>query len=237
MTALWIVLGVTAFIALVLCLTLGVDFRFDRDGTFVQVIIGFLKIKVVPGKDKKNSYKKLAKKLRGQKISEMTLEEKKKKKPKEKKKNKTKFIRTGNSADDFISAIAEMSNEPEALRLLLTALKELAEDFKRSLRVKITKLIATIDTGDAAKTCITCGALSQLFSFFLEFADCNSRLTPVEDGSVGVFPAFDGSGYNFDIGFTVKTRVFHILKAFFASMNANSKIKKQYTPQNERTEK
>ena len=233
MIALYILLGIIALIVLILCLTLGIDFSFSDAGTNLKVIVGPFKITVIPGKDKKKNYRKLAKQLKGTKISETVFEKKEKKKAKKPGK-KIKFTRTGNSVDDFISSVSEMSNDPEALRLLLIGLKELALDFRNHLRINVKKLMAYVDTGDAAKTCITCGTLNALLSCFFEFADNYTRLAPIKENCAGIFPAFDGSGYNFNISFSVKTRTIHLLRALISSVTNNTKIQKQITPAKER---
>ncbi|MDD6094880.1 MAG: DUF2953 domain-containing protein [Clostridia bacterium] len=239
MTALYILLGIIALIAAILCLTVGVRFKYDSDTLCVKLILGIFEIGIMPKKKKFKGTKKLSRKLKGKKISQMTFEDKKKEKEthKKEKKLKTKFERTGNTVDDFISAVSEMTNSPEALRLLLTALRNLAKDFKKSLKIRIFSLKASIDTGDAAETCICCGAISQLTEYFLEFAGNYTCLYPVEKGSVCISPVFDGSGNRFDISFKIKIRIFSVVKAFISSIKDNIKIQKQYLPVKERTEK
>lgn len=231
MIALYIILGIIILVALLVILSVGIDFKYSADGLFVRIIAGPLKILVIPSEKKKTDYKKLSRKLKNKKISEASFTEEKKEKKPEKPAKKLKFGRTGEAVNDLISAISEMSDDPEALRFLLVSIKKLAENFKKSLRVRITSLKASIDAGDAAKSCIACGALSQFVSYFLEFLGNYTNLKELKENSVSIAPAFDMSGYNFDISFSLKTRIFHLLKALISSFIENAKIQKQYLPE------
>ena len=238
MTALFIILAIAALITAILCLTAGVFVKFDDDGLNVKLCVGPLKITMLPQKKRKKRIGKLSRKLRGKRISDIVFEEDKpeKKKKKNKEKRKLKFERTGNTIADFISAVSEMTDEPETLRLMLTALKNLAADFKKTLIIRIDSLKAEIDTGDAGKTCICCAAISASLECFLELAKNFTNLHPIKDGSVGVFPSF-GTGCRFDIRFTVKMRTFSVLKAIVSSAVENMKIQKQIITPKERNTK
>lgn len=229
MIALYILLGIIILITLILITSVGVDLRYCDDIFSLRIIAGPLKIKVIPAKEKKKSCKKLARRLKDKKISEITFEKKKKvKKEKKKEKKKLKFGRTGDTVNDFISSVSELSDDPESLRFLLVSLKKLSEAFKKALKIRLFSLKASVDAGDAAKSCIICGGLNGAASLLLEFADNNSKLYPVKDDTVKITPAFDNSGYIFDIGLSVKVRIIWIIKSLVASMIENSNIKKQY---------
>lgn len=232
MTAIIIILSVLCLLALILFLPIGVQLSYSPESYTVKLSAGIIKIKLLPKKDRStSSLVKKGKKLRGMRISDISFNEPPSNKAKkEVKTKKLRFARRGNSVDDLISYISEMNDDPEMLRLFLMALKELALRFKKGLYINIRTLCAEINVGDAAKTCITCGALQGALSAFLEALDnctCLSLPTPQK---IGIYPSFFDKGNRISISLSIKIRMITVIGAFFASVADNIKIPKRYVP-------
>lgn len=219
MTALYIILGVIAFIALILFSRVGIHIIYESGDAKLFITFGFLRYGLLPEKEKEPKYKKNAKKLKGKKLSEM--KEKKKKQDTHKTEKKVKFNRTGDTVDNIISAIAEKTDDPETVKLLLTAMRELAKDFKKILQIKLSEFYIKIDNGDAASTAIACGGLSGALSVTLELLNSVTQLSVPHPEKIGIIPAFDGSGNDFSINLKIRMRVvdliFDVVKSIIKS--------------------
>ncbi len=124
----------------------------------------------------------------------------------------------------------DASAEPKPSLLdTLSYIKELLEDiparFLRHLKVKLSRVIVTVGSDDAAKTAILYGAVSQTVAYIVEFLDHMSRLKYAPDAEVAVNADFLSEKSSADIKISFAIRAWHILDLMLAAfrIRLNSK--------------
>ncbi len=163
-----------------------------------------------PRKFRRMLKKKRKKELK--KWQKYQLKKKKKAEKKAEKKAKKKAARQG----------TEQSSEPtRSLLDNLGFIKELLDDipvrFLRHLRVKLSRIIVTVGSDDAAKTAIMYGAVSQSVAYIVEFLDHMSRLKYAPDAEVAVNADFLSEKSSADIKISFAIRAWHILDLIFSA--------------------
>lgn len=206
MTAVFIILGISALITVILRLFVRIYFTFDGTELVSYVKLGPLKAMIIPSPPRKLKFRKTARFLRGKKLTRA------------KKRGKSKeFGRTGDTLEDLISQISETAKNPEITRLSLKIAKLILLYFRYMIRVEFFKIHIGIDTGDAASSCIACGAAYQTVAYALEFLDVNTVLKPLDDGVVNISPVFNDGKTVYDISGIIRIRLFNILRAVATS--------------------
>ncbi len=214
MIALYILLGLIVLIALILSLNVEISYRLKEKVFSLYLRVGPVKIKLVPGKKKKFNYKKLAKRLRGRKISEIKFAKKKKESGKS---LDIKELFSDLRIDKMIDEISKSAKNPELTKIVLMAVKEFSLKFQKKLHTHITHLVIKVDEKDAAQTCIRAGIITQAVSYLLEFLDVCTNMKAMKNGAVAVIPSFDDSGYEFLIEGKFRIRIHSLLTSFISA--------------------
>ena len=212
--ALCIILGLILVIAAILSLYIHVVYKYDGEKFVIYVRIGPVRFNIFPEKKEKFRYRKLAKRLRGKKISEIKFISEKKK---ERNKLDLKGLFSDLRLDKMIEELANSTKNPEFTRILLEALKVFVFKFKHSLHSHIERFVITVDEKNAGDTCIRAGVLGQALSYLIEFLNVFSVLELPKEGNIAVIPCFDSSGYKFDIKGKFKIRIITVLSAVISS--------------------
>mgnify|MGYP003295803849 CR=1 FL=1 len=215
MIALYILLGLVVLIALILSLNVEISYRLKGKIFSLWLRVGPVKIKLLPSKKKRINYKKLAKKLRGRKISEIKFARKKKKQSG--KELDIKELFSDLRLDKMIDEISKSAKNPELVKIILMSVKEFALKFKTKLHTTVDHLVIKVDEKDAAKTCIRVGIITQAVSYLLEFLDCFTNMKALKENSVAVIPSFDDSGYEFYIDGKFRLRIGTLLTSFISA--------------------
>lgn len=203
MIAVYIILGIILFFAIILSLHAGLLFKLEDKKFNLFLKIGPVKIRLMPKKKKKTSYKKLAKKLRGKKLSTYS--------PKKKdysKKDKS-YSKTINS---LLKTISDNTDNADESTLGFETLKALVLYFKQGIKTEFTHCIIEVDEKDSAKTCIRASLISQGVAYITEFLNVHTLYTPPKEGRIAVVPVFDNSGYKFLISGRFRIRIFTFIK-------------------------
>lgn len=201
MIVLYIILGIMAFITLLLFAYLRVTFSY-RDERFVLYIrIGPICYKV-PAK-KKPRYRSLAKQLRGQKLSGPVEKQQKKQTHKEKQ-SVLDELRGDLSLPAFLSKIKDITIF-------------LANRYAKKLHITAERLHITVGTGDSATTGVTYGVTVQSIAYLLEFLDNTVTLTPLTKDAVHIHADFAGI-WDADIKVAIKIRIVHLLRVFLSAL-------------------
>lgn len=206
MTVLYILTAVILLIAVALNLYIKLYFKFDSESAKLILKIGPVKLTLLPKKEKRTDYKRLAKKLKGKKLSEM--------KPMKSKKKKNTAKITDVSLESVINDLSEHSKNPELTRIALCAVKEFVFNFKNKLHTNIAEFYVQVSAKDAAATCIQTELIRQAATYFIEFVNCNTSLSQIKDGAVQVVPVFDDSGYKLFFKCDVKVKIIHLVSTF-----------------------
>ena len=142
MTALYIILAITAFLLFLLFLPIRVYISYNGN-ICVYLSVLFFRFPLYPRKKKSASKKRRKRKTAQASASEQA--------PKEQKKGFSYYLST--------------------FRLFLRVLKKIEVKLRGAFKIEIKEMYASVATGDAASTAIVYGVLSQGFSYALALAD------------------------------------------------------------------
>lgn len=208
MIALYIILGIILIIAFILSLYVHVIYEYDGDYFVLYATIGPLRFAIIPEKEEKFRFRKIAKWLRDKKISTY------------KPLKSRKTLREESYADlidTLIQDLAKTAKNPEFARLMLHIAKIIVLEFRHKLHTTIDRIIIQVDEGEAADTCIRVGAVSQTVAYIIEFLNVFTIYHPPAIEKIAVIPSFDYGGYKFDIKGRFKVRIINILIAIMSS--------------------
>lgn len=208
MIALYIILGLICIIALILSLYVHVIYEFDGENFLLYATIGPLRFAIIPEKEEKLRFKKLAKWLRDKKLSTY--------KPRKSRKT-LKEESYADLIDSLIQDLAKTAKNPEFARLMLHIAKIVVLEFRHKLHTTVDRIYIRVDEGEAADTCIRVGAVSQAVAYIIEFLNVFTVYEPPKETKISVYPSFDYSGYSFDIKGRFKIRIINILTALVTS--------------------
>ena len=206
MIALYIILGILAFILLLLCLICCLCTKARiilKDQFTLKVGAGPVMITVVPGKEEKikasdYTYKKHKKRLE---------KEKKKAELKAKKEEEKKLKKKAENAKEEEKTGSKLSSIMDLVKFGLGELGTLA----KKVRIKVNALHVTASGDDAAKTAQNYGILSALMSTSLEFLSSTSTLKDPKDGTISLSADFLGEKTRYDVDIIFSLRIFHVV--------------------------
>ncbi len=183
MVALYIIGGILLFIVLLCLLPVGIRIKYDKDFN-LYVSAGFIKIKVIPAKQKK---------IRISDYSERKLERQRKKQQKrDAKKEKKKAAGAKKEKKDsvLVARLKNIDTAPDMIEQLYDMLILVSDKFAKRLTVKAFQLDAIIGSDNAAKTAILFGGATSLASCFSAFLDQHMTLKKRRGASINVAPDF-----------------------------------------------
>ena len=183
MVALYIIGGILLLIVLLLILPVGIRIKYDND-FFLYVSIGFVRIKVIPSKQKK---------IRISDYSERKLErQRKRQQKKDAKKEKKKAVNTKKEKKDNVltARLKNFDTAPDMIEQLYDMLALVSDKFAKRLTVKIFKLDAIIGSDNAAKTAIIYGGACSLAGCISAFLDQHMKLKKRNEASINISPDF-----------------------------------------------
>ncbi len=132
----------------------------------------------------------------------------KKKKGTKRKQNTTKKTHSAKEKSEEKGSSPHLKN----FRLFLRILKRIEKRLRRAFKIKVLEMRATVATGDAARTAILYGIVSQGFSYILAIAD-NFLRTGYSEKNIGVIPDYTGEESSFRIRIRLSSNLFYLLGA------------------------
>lgn len=208
MIALYIILAVIAVVAFILSLYVHVIYEYDGESFVLYTTIGPLRFAIIPEKEEKLRFRRLAKWLRDKKLSTY--------KPRKSRKA-LKEESYADMIDTLIQDLAKTAKNPEFARLMLQIAKIIVLEFRHKLNTRIDRIHIRVDEGEAADTCIRAGVVSQAVAYIIEFLNVFTVYKPPKAERIAVWPTFDYSGYAFDIKGRFKIRIINIITALVSS--------------------
>lgn len=188
----------------------------------------FIKIRILPGRKKKArpfffSAKGYRKRL-------LKLEEKKRKKElkaeqKTSQKDKHKFKKEGEEKPES----GEKKDLLSKVSFITDIVKVLLETFGRHLRIKAARLHITVATGDAAKTAILYGTISQAAAYLFEILNRVTNFTYKKE-EFSLTADFLSDKIKSDIHLRFRIRVWHLFAVLIKTGIAYLKAKKGQAP-------
>ena len=183
MVALYIIGGILLFLVILCLLPVGIRIKYDKEFS-LYVSIGFIKIKVIPAKQKK---------IRISDYSERKLQkQRKKQQKKDAKKEKKKAAGAEKEKKDsvLVSRLKNIDTAPDMIEQLYDMLSLVSDKFAKRLTVKIFRLDATIGSDNAAKTAILYGGACSLAGCISAFLDQHMNLKKRSGATINVSPDF-----------------------------------------------
>lgn len=201
-----IILGVMAFIGSIKA-TVTIAYA-DEIKLYVKVL--FLKINILPSKEKK--YKKKMSRKKAEKIKASLKKKAEKKKlsaeEKEKKKEEKKESGEKKSPAEIISMV----------RMFASIGVAVIETFFRHLRIRVARIKITVASDDAATTAVTYGAISQSLNVLLPLLESVKNFHKLKKAEIAIGCDFSASEPDIDIKLSFSIRVWHIFHVAFAAL-------------------
>lgn len=182
---------------------------------YVRVL--FVKIRVLPSKEKKYPRSMNAKKAARLKAKLEKKEQKKRAKKAEKKRQK----------DEKKQAIArgELKKEKKSageivdiVSLVCDLVKKVVSRFFGHLRIKLTRIKLKIGTGDAAATALTYGAVTQSINVLFPLLEGIKQVKFPKGDQIDITPDFTAEESEIDIRISFSLRVWHLFHVAFAAL-------------------
>ena len=217
MTGFIIFACILLFFAFILSLKATVSIEYNGElALFVRVL--FIKIKVIPKKEKKRPRSMSAKKA--QKIKDKLAAKEAKKKAKKAEKKKKKAEKKAAIARG--EAKKEKKTPADILDIITLAaglVKQVVGKFFGHLRIKLTRIKIKVGTGDAATTAIAYGVISQAVNVFFPLLEGVKTLSlPNKTEDIDIKADFTSDESEIDLKISFVLRVWHLLHVAFSAL-------------------
>lgn len=220
MTALKVIGIIFLFFVFLFSLKATVTIAYDGEvRLFVRVL--FLKIKILPKKEKNKKMprsmsakkaKKISDKLESQAAKKRAKKQKKKQKKAEKKAVKDAEQAQGKKEKKSVSDILDI------VSLVTDLVGAVAKTFFGHLRIKLTRIKLVIGTGDAATTAIAYGAVTQAVNILFPILEGVKNFTLPKTQELDVRADFAAEESEIDICISFSLRVWHLFHVIFAAL-------------------
>ncbi len=180
------------------------------DEVRLAVKVLFLKINILPSKEKKGSYSMSAKKA--EKIKSKLRKKSQKKKAaaeeKEKLKAQKKAAKEKKSIREIISNV----------QMLASVAVAVIEKFFKHLRIRLARIKIVVATGDAASTAVAYGAITQSINVFFPLLERVKNFEKLPKSDISVDLDYLEEEPTIDIKLMFSIRVWHIFDVAFAAL-------------------
>ena len=205
-----IILIIAAILALKATLTIEY-----REALNLTVKLLFLKIKILPRKEKKvdpkdfspRKYRRMMKRKHRKELRAW----KKKQKKKQAKLEKKELAKKEKETAKKLGKGHKKGNLLDNINLIREIVSIVCARFARHLRIGVTRINIVVATDDAAKTAILYGAVAQSVAYILEALDRVTNLKYENDAEVSVDTDFLAEKPTADVCISFSLRVCHLL--------------------------
>lgn len=199
MTALWIILAVCAFIALIMLIPVGIDLRYDGNiAAAIRVL--FIRYQLYPKKQKKINLRKFSKKRFDRMLAKQAEKEEKKKAKKAKK--------AAVSAEKKAEKKEKPTEDEHSLVKDLWEMRSLILDtvgfFIHRIHTTLARIRVTIGAEDAAKCAILYGAVAQSAAYITEILRTQTILRKKEEVDIRADFTSEKTVADVDVRFAVR---------------------------------
>ncbi len=209
MTALLVIGIILLFFVFLLSLRATVTVCYGDD-LALSVKVLFLRIKILPKKEKKGPRSLSAKKAK--KLREKLSQKKKKKADAAKEKKLAKAEKKKTKKKKSMSEILDL------IRLITTLLGVVIRKFFKHLRIDLARLKLTVATSDAATTAIAYGAATQTISILLPLIQSVRQVSLPKEADLDIRADFLSDTPSFDLKLSVSLRVWHLFDVAFGAL-------------------
>lgn len=213
----WIILAcIVLFFAFLLSLKATIIIAYSDEVTLTVRVL-FLKIRILPKKEKKNGPHSMSA-SKAQKIRRKLA----KKERAKREKKAQKEIRKKQAPPKPKKSVAEILDLIAMVRKLVSAV---VKRFFKHLRVNVARLNVKIATGDAASTAIAYGAVTQSINVLFPLLEPIKNFGLPETTEVDIQPDFLSESSEIDILISFSLRVWHVFDIAFSALGAFLKHK------------
>lgn len=213
----WIVLGcILLFFVFLLSLKATITIGYSDEITLTVRVL-FLKIKILPKKEKKHGPHSMSAK-KAQKIRKKLA--KKEKVKREKKAQKA--LQKKQAPPKTKKSVAEILDLIAMVRKLVAAV---VKRFFKRLRIDVARLKIKIATGDAASTAVAYGAVTQAINVLFPLLEPIKNFGLPETTELEIQPDFLSDASEMDILISFSLRVWHVFDVAFSALGAFLKHK------------
>ena len=188
------------------------------DDISLTVRVLFIKIKILPKKDKRKKIhsmsrkkaEKIKKQLAAKKEKQRQKKQLKQEKKQEKKKQKEKEPKPKKSLSEILDLVG----------LAVTLVKTVLKCFFGHLRVDVARFRIRVATGDPATTAVAYGAVSQAVSYLLALLQNNKNVRGLKKADLDIECDFIAESISADIELSFSMRVWHVFHIAFAALGS-----------------
>ena len=187
------------FVAIIIIIALILSIRVTlnivyRDSVTIFLKILFIKIQLLPAKEKKYN---------PQKLNKQQKKKKEKQEPVLKDKNVTEKPK---------------ASITENIKLVSQVLAVFFKKFSKHLHIKLAKIHIKVATGDAAQTAILYGAVSGAAACLIELLDSITNLSSLKRSSISIVPDYLSEKSDVDVNISLSISTFGVLSTLFKSL-------------------
>ena len=219
MTALKILAGIALFFIFLFSLKAKITVSYKNEVALTVKVL-FVKLKILPKKEKKGSHSMSASKAA--KIKKKVQKKEEKKKLAKKEKTKKKAEKKAQKKEKPKKSISEILDIVSMVRKLVA---EVIRRFFKHLRIDIVKLNIKVATGDAAATAIAYGAVTQSVNLLIPILQEVKNFTMPKESDLNVWADFTSEASEADISLSFSIRVWHVLDIAFGALKTFIKHK------------
>lgn len=231
MIFLYILLGIIALIAIILMLRGIVTIEY-RDTLKVTLRVLFIKIKILPKKEKHPRVHSMSKR-RSERIARRLEKKKEKKKEKRLEKKRAKEEKKKNAPKKKLPEM--LKDISEITELVLLAVKK----FFGHLKIRVIRFNVKIASDDAATTAIAYGAVNQIVATIYPFVEGSKNIKTPNKKNFNIYTDFLSDTPEADVKIKLSIRVWQIVDVAIAAIvkMVKNKLKKQKMSENKTTKR
>ena len=195
------------------------------DEVALTVRVLFIKIKILPKKDKRKKIHSMSRK-KAQKIKDqLKAKEEKKQKKKQLKKEKKQAAKAQKAKEP--KQKKTLSEILDLVDLATALVKTVLKCFFGHLRVDVARFRIRVATGDPASTAVAYGAVSQAVSYLIALLRDNKNVKGLKTADFDIECDFLSDSTTADVKLSFSMRVWHVFHIAFAALGSliKSKIK------------
>ena len=228
MIALYIIGGMLLFFVFILSLKATVTVAY-RDEVALSVRVLFLKIRILPKKEKKKGPHAMSEK-QAQKIKKKLRKKQQKKAEAKQKKQEKKQAKKEAPKEKKKKSLADIL---DMIVLIRTLLAKIIKTFFGHLRIDIVRLKIRVATGDAATTALAYGTVTQAVNLLFPVLEKTKNFSTPKKRDIDIVADFAGEEMEADVEFSFSLRVWHLFHAAFAALGSAIKhfVKKAFRDQ------
>lgn len=209
MPALIVIGAILLFFIFLLSLKATVTVAYSGEAElFVRVL--FVKIRILPKKEKKYPHSMSARKaqrLKKKRLKKLRKKLEKKRGKQEEKEQKKRDVASG-KAESKKKTPREIL---DIISLVCSLVTKVVKTFFKHLRIKLVRINLKIATDDAATTAVTYGAVSQTLNILFNLLDGVKTVKLPKTEEINVYPDFCSEDTEIDLKFEFSLRVWHLL--------------------------